>query len=237
MSELNSIKTKRYLEVDFIRGIALLLMVAFHLCFDLNYFHYIDINIRHGLDWRYFRYLILALFIATVGMSLVLANQEYINYRKVALRAGKLLLASIIISIASYVMNPSMWIYFGIIHFILVGSLLGLFFIRYAYLSLVLGLIIIALFNLELINMHWLYNYLRTPLYLPKYTEDLVQFVPWFALILIGIFIGSKRWFDFGLKESRVVDPIVFLGRNALVIYLVHQPILFGVFELLKLIN
>jgi len=237
MNKYNSTKIKRYLEVDFIRGIALLLMVAFHLSFDLNYFHYIDIDIRHGLDWRYFRYLILTLFIGTVGVSLVLANQEHINYKKISLRASKLLLASIIISIASYIMNPSMWIYFGVIHFIFVGSLIGILFIRQAYLSLVLGLIIIALFNLELINMHWLYNYFKAPLYLPRYTEDLVQFVPWFALILIGIFIGTKRWFDFNLQESRVVNPIVFLGRNALVIYLVHQPILFGIFELLKFLK
>ncbi len=229
--------SKRYLEVDFIRGIALVLMVAFHLCFDLNYFHYIDIDIRHGLDWRYFRYLILSLFIGTVGISLVLANQEAINYKKIALRAGKLLLASILISIASYVMNPNMWIYFGVIHFILVGSLLGLLFIRLPYLSLGLGIIIIILFNLELINMHWLYNYLKAPLHLPKYTEDLVQFVPWFALILIGIFIGTKKWFDFNLTASPIVNPIVFLGRHALIIYLVHQPILFGIFELLKLVN
>ena len=237
MTDQTSTRTKRYLEVDFIRGMALLLMVVFHLCFDLNYFHYIDIDIRHGLDWRYFRYLILSLFIGTVGISLVLANQEHINYRKVALRAGKLLIASIAISVASYVMNPNMWIYFGVIHFILVGSLLGLFFIRIPNLSLLLGIIIIILFNLELINMHWLYNYLRVPLHLPKYTEDLVQFIPWFAPILIGIFIGTKRWFVFNLQEGPIVNPIVFLGRNALIIYLVHQPILFGFFELLKLVK
>ena len=228
---------QRYLEVDFIRGIALLLMVVFHLCVDLNYFHYLDIDIRHGLDWRYFRYVILSLFIGTVGISLVLANQEEIDTKKVSIRAGKLFLASIIISIASYVMNPSMWIYFGIIHFILVGSLIGLLFIRQAYLSLVLGLIIIVLFNLELINMHWLFHLLKAPLQLPKYTEDLVQFIPWFALILIGIFIGTKRWFNLGLKPSKPVNTVVFLGRNALIIYLVHQPILFGIFELLKLVK
>jgi len=227
--------TKRYLEVDFIRGVALILMVGFHLSFDLNYFHYIDINIRHGLDWRYFRYLILSLFIATVGISLVLANQRGIDYKKVSLRTAKLLIASVIISIASYVMNPNMWIYFGVIHFIFIGSLLGLVFIRHAYVSLFIALSVILLYNLELINMHWLFQYLKVPLNLPTYTEDLVQFVPWFALILIGIFIGTKRWFDFGLQESRVVNPIVFLGRNALIIYLVHQPILFGLFELLKL--
>ena len=228
---------KRYLEVDFIRGLALLLMVVFHLCFDLYYFNYIDIEIRHGLDWRYFRYLILSLFIGTVGISLVLANRDKIRYKKNMIRAGKLLLASLAISIASYFMNPSMWIYFGVIHFILVGSLVGLLFVHRPYLSLVLALVIIGLFNAELINMHWLYNYLKVPFHLPTYTEDLVQFVPWFALILLGIFVGHKQWFDWGLQHSKFVDAIVFLGRNALVIYLVHQPILFGIFELLKLVR
>jgi len=228
---------KRYLEVDFIRGIALILMVFFHLCFDLNYFHYIDINIRHGLDWRYFRYLILTLFITTVGISLVLANQNGINYKKVSLRAGKLLLASVLISIASYFMNPSMWIYFGVIHFILVGSLLGLFFIKVPKVALALGIGIIILFNLHLIHVHWLYDLLKEPLHLPRHTEDLVQFFPWFAAILIGIYIGHKKWFDFGLKSHALVNPVVFLGRHALIIYLVHQPILFGIFELLKLIK
>jgi len=229
--------SKRYLEVDFIRGFALLLMVGFHLAFDLNYFHYIDINIRHGLDWRYFRYVILSLFIGTVGISLVLANQKGINYQKVFNRAGKLLLASLAISIASYFMNPNMWIYFGVIHFILVGSLVGLFFIRIPKIALVLGIVIIILFNMGLLNMHWLYAPLKAPLHLPRVTEDLVQFFPWFAAVLIGIYIGHKKYFDIGLQPGRVVNAVVFLGRHALIIYLVHQPILFGIFESIKWIR
>ena len=230
-------KSKRYLEVDFIRGFALILMVGFHLAFDLNYFHYIDINIRHGLDWRYFRYLILSLFIGTVGISLVLANQNGINYQKVFSRAAKLLLASLAISAASYFMNPNMWIYFGVIHFILVGSLLGLFFIRIPKIALGLGMVIIILFNMGLLNMHWLYEPLKAPLHLPRVTEDLVQFFPWFAAVLIGIYIGDKKYFDIGLQPSRAVNAVVFLGRHALLIYLIHQPILFGIFESIKWIH
>ncbi len=229
--------SKRYIEVDFIRGFALLLMVGFHLAFDLNYFHYIDINIRHGLDWRCFRYVILSLFIGTVGISLVLANQEMINYKKVFSRAGKLLLASLAISVASYFMNPNTWIYFGVIHFILVGSLAGLFFIRIPKTALVLGIVIIILFNMGLLNMHWLYGPLKTPLHLPRVTEDLVQFFPWFAAVLIGIYVGHKRYFDIGLQSGKLVDAVVFLGRHALIIYLVHQPILFGIFESIKWIH
>ena len=229
--------SKRYIEVDLVRGFALLLMVAFHFSYDLNHFGYIDIDIRRGLDWRYFRYLILTLFISTVGISLVLANTVKIDYRKVLERAFKLLIASSLITIASYFMNPSMWIYFGVIHFILVGSLVGLLFMKKPYLSLGAGVAIILLYNLGLANMHWLYNLLQETLHLPRHTEDLVQFVPWFGVLLIGIFIGEKKWYALGLKSNPLFEGLTFLGQHALIIYLVHQPILFGIFEILKIIR
>ncbi len=226
--------SKRYLEVDAIRGFALLLMVAFHFCYDLNHFGYIDIDIRHGLDWRYFRYVILTFFLVTVGISLVLANQNKIYIKHVLLRASKLLGASVLITLTTLFTNPNMWIYFGVIHFILVASLVGLLFIRLPKLSLLLGLSIIVLYNLDFIHMHWLYTLLQSPLHLPRHTEDLVQFIPWFAAVLIGIYIGTNHLYDWGLQASRGVNVLVFLGRHALVIYLVHQPILFGIFEAIK---
>ena len=229
--------SKRYIEVDLIRGIAILLMVAFHFSYDLNHFSYIDINIRSGLDWRYFRYLILTLFIMTVGISLVLANRKKINFKKVLLRSLKLLIASALITIVSYFMNPIMWIYFGVIHFILFGSLVGLLFVHRPYVSLVVGLSILILYNLGLANMHWLYNPLQDILHLPRHTEDLVQFVPWFGVLLIGIFVGHTKWYDWGIKSNQVSESLSFLGQHALIIYLIHQPILFGIFELLNLLK
>ncbi len=229
--------SKRYIEVDLVRGFAILFMIAFHLSYDLNHFGYIDINIRHGLDWRYFRYLILTLFIITVGISLVLANSKKINLKKTLFRASRLLIASALITLTSYFMNPNMWIYFGVIHFILVGSLVGLLFVQRPYLSLTVGFIIILLYNLGLANMHWLYNYLQQILHLPPHTEDLVQFVPWFGVLLIGIFIGHKKWYALGIKSDRISESLAFLGQHALIIYLVHQPILFGIFELQKMVK
>ena len=229
--------SKRYLEIDLIRGFAIVLMVAFHLSYDLNHFGYIDIEIRRGLEWRYFRYLILTLFIGTVGISLVLANRTNIDLRKVLKRAAMLLAASTLITLASYFMNPHMWIYFGVIHFILAGSLVGLLFVQRPYLSLAVGLLIILLYNMGLANMHWLYNYLQESLHLPRHTEDLVQFVPWFGVLLVGIFIGHQRWYEWGVKSNRTTEGLAFLGKHALIIYLVHQPILFGIFELLKLVR
>ena len=228
--------SKRYLEVDFIRGFALVLMVVFHLCYDLNHFHYIEIDIRHGLDWRYFRYLILTLFIGTVGISLVLANGQAFHTKSIAIRSAKLFIASSLITVATLFTNPSMWIYFGVIHFILVASLVGLLFVKRPWLSLVLGISILVLFNLGLISTHWLYLQLHDILHLPKHTEDLVRFIPWFGVVLIGIFIGHKKYFDINLTSNAVTNTFTFLGRHALIIYLIHQPILFGFFELLKII-
>ena len=228
--------SKRYLEVDVIRGFALVLMVGFHLCYDLNHFNYIDIEIRYGLDWRYFRYFILTLFIGTVGISLVLANNKGFHTKAIAIRAGKLLVASLLITVTTLFTNPSMWIYFGVIHFILVASIIGLLFVKRPWLSLVFGTLILILFNLDFISTHWLYLQMHEILHLPKYTEDLVPFVPWFGVVLIGIFIGQKKYFDFNLVSNSVTKRFAFLGKNALLIYLLHQPILFGFFELLKLL-
>ena len=226
--------TKRYIEVDVIRGFALVLMVGFHLFYDLNHFNYIEINIRNGVEWHYFRFFILTLFIGTVGISLALANANGLRPSAIKIRSLKLFLAASIITITTLFTNPAMWIYFGVIHFILVASLVGLLFVSRPLLSLVLGLTILVLFNLDLISIHWLYLQLRELLHLPKYTEDLVRFVPWFGVVLIGIFIGHKKYFDFNTQENRLTKPLTFLGKHALVIYLVHQPILFGFFELLK---
>ena len=225
---------KRYLEVDLIRGFALVLMIVFHLFYDLNHFNYIDINIRSGIECHYFRFFILTLFIGTVGISLTLANTNGLKLKAIKIRTLKLLLAATLITITTLFSNPAMWIYFGVIHFILLASLVGLLFVGRPLLSLILGVTILVLFNLDLISTHWLYLQLRELLHLPKYTEDLVRFVPWFGVVLIGIFIGHKKYFDFNTQENRLTKPLTFLGKHALVIYLVHQPILFGFFELLK---
>lgn len=55
--------------------------------------------------------------------------------------------------------------------------------------------------------------------------------IPWVFLFLAGTFIG--RYF----KEERVpkwleknpVPPLAFIGRKTLIIYLVHQPLIYGI--------
>jgi uncharacterized membrane protein len=220
----------RYLQLDFIRGIAIILMLIFHISFDLNNFHFIDIDIynREGRDWFYFRMLILTIFMSSVGISLALVNEDGINFQKSVKRFITLGIASLVITIASFITFSNSWIYFGVLHFVALASVISLAFIRFEWIALVLGLLIIILFNLDSISMRWLFDILAPILHLPKYTEDLVPLTPWLGVVLIGLFIGKKRLFLFPIDDNKFTLSIGFLGKYSLVIYLVHQPIFFG---------
>ena len=218
----------RSLQLDFIRGLAIVLMVIFHVSFDLNNFHFINIDIYNGLFWKYFRYLILTLFIICVGTSLVLANKNGINFKESFKRFSILLALASLVSIASYFTFSNTWIYFGVLHFIAFASVFALAFLSFTWLNLFLGVSIITLYVFKLINMSWLYNSLQALLNLPKYTEDLVSFSPWFGVLLIGTFIAKKGLYLFPINENKFTRSLGYLGKRSLLIYLLHQPIFFG---------
>ncbi|WP_297443072.1 heparan-alpha-glucosaminide N-acetyltransferase [Sulfurimonas sp.] len=218
----------RYLQLDFIRGLAIIFMIIFHLSFDLNNFHFINIDIYHAKEWHYYRMLIVSMFILCVGISLALVNENGIKIKKEFKRFIFLSFASLMITFASLITFAQSWIYFGVLHFITVASVLALAFVRYEWLSLIVGVLIVLLFNLGIINMHWLYNATSSILHLPYHTEDLVPLTPWFGVVLIGIFIGKKRLFLFPLQENKATNSIALLGKHSLLIYLAHQPLFFG---------
>jgi uncharacterized membrane protein len=220
----------RYIQLDFIRGVAIVLMIIFHLSFDLNNFHFISIDIynQHSRDWFYFRMLILSIFMLSVGISLHLTHENKIDFKKVFKRFYMLALASSAISIASYITFPHTWIYFGVIHFVTIASLLLLPFTRLPTLALIVGTTIVILFNIDYINMHWFFHHTASFLHLPHHTEDLVPFTPWLGIVLIGLFLGAKRFFIFPLQKNNFTTKISFLGKHSLAIYLLHQPFFFG---------
>jgi uncharacterized membrane protein len=231
----------RLIGLDIFRGYALFLMVLFHFSFDLNNFHYLDLDFRHGDFWKYFRYLIVSMFVFSAGISLKLANPNSINYKKLKKRVIVLALASALVSIGSYTQFPNTWIFFGILHFFLFASIFGLFFLNFPKISLVTGVIIILGYNFHFLSTHWLFTILQAPLHLPlRHTEDLANIVPWFGVFLLGITFANynlhKLFFDLNFfnKKSKINSFFSLLGKHTLVIYLIHQPILFGVFFLLK---
>lgn len=236
---INTAQNSRLHSLDIFRGWAILLMVAFHFFYDLNYFGYISVHLNREPFWLLFRFLIVSMFLFSVGISLKLAHRKNIQWHKVKKRSAILLGASLIVSIVTYFQFPTTWVYFGILHFISIASLLALPFLFRPYLALLVSLSILFFSALGYLRFHELFVYLQPLLNLPKRTQDFVPFFPWFAVILLGVV-----FVHFGLEKKIQLNPhklfykvLAFLGRNALLVYLVHAPLLFGLFMLFHTIK
>ena len=235
-------KQKRILGIDIFRGWAILLMITFHISYDLEHFNIINFHIQTNIFFHWFRFLIVSMFLLTVGMSIKLAHNNYINWSKVKKRTLYLGIASVLVSIASYMIFPNTWIYFGILHFILFASIVVLPLRNYPYTALTVAITTFIAFQIGVLNMHWLFNMVATPLHLPpKISVDVLRFFPWISFVLIGMAMVTlnwhKRFFDnsFFNKKSHINSFLGLMGKNALLIYLTHQPLLFGGFLLFKL--
>ena len=177
--------TKRNYALDLLRSLAIFLMVIFHFIYDLKYFSWLTWDIPDGDGWKHFRYVILTLFFVCVGVSLVYSHAEQSHLKKFIKRLAKVAIGAGIITLMSLVMFPQNWIYFGVLHFILIASLCAILFVPYPRLSLMLGTCIIILVPLGVLKNRWLFNYFDE--FLPNYTVDYVPLFPWFGVILLGI--------------------------------------------------
>ena len=223
----------RLLWVDTLRGFAIVLMIIFHFCYDLRYFGYVDWDVPNGSNWWPFRYLILTLFVFTVGISLHLGHGDGFKKKSFFNRLLRLSIAALAVSLISLFLFPNSWIYFGILHFIAVASLLGLPLARFPKVALLLGIILLVGYWTSLLESIWPFSFFSS--LLPVNTEDFVPLFPWLGIMYLGI--GTAAIFPVSKADISPVKPVKFLaamGRHGLIIYLVHQPILFLGFYLVN---
>lgn len=226
----------RYAVIDALRGLAVFLMIVYHFCFDLNYHGWIHQDFNNTPFWLIARACIVSMFLLLVGISLVL-NAQRPDTSSFWRRQARLLAACAAVSLGSYAMFPDSFIFFGILHFILLASLLGRWCVRFYYANLLASsLVLLAgltysnpIFNTPSLQWVGLMTY-------KPYTEDYVPFFPWFGVVLAGIFLG-KLIFT-GQKTGWLVNYrpgasiMIMTGRHSLAIYLLHQPILLGILYL-----
>ena len=228
MPNKNIASSNRIQWIDSLRGVAIVLMVIFHFCYDLRFFGWVNWDTPNGHGWWQFRYLILSLFIFTMGMSLSLAHKKAIDKKKFLVRCLQLALAASLVTVMSLFMFPKAWIYFGILHFLLAASIIGIIFTKVPLASLLIGLGIIALYWLEIVDTRIPFFMLEQ--YLPENTEDFVPFFPWLGVCFLGI--AATHYLPLQKIEKalpKTPNILNFLGRHGLIIYIIHQPILFAI--------
>lgn len=223
--------------VDAARGIAILAMFVYHLAWNMAYFGYLGRAIVEDPLWRGFAISIAASFLFLVGVSLVLATRNGVKWRRFFWRLGFLIVAAGLVTGATYVLFPNAFIFFGILHAIALSSLLGLVFLKLP-LSLVaiaaLAVFLAPAFFADPYFNSWAWRWLGLMTYFPQ-TNDYEPILPWFSATLTGI-LAARMALKTGLlarlaawrASSPPAQLLCFGGRNSLVIYLLHQPVFFG---------
>ncbi|WP_392342955.1 heparan-alpha-glucosaminide N-acetyltransferase [Pseudoalteromonas prydzensis] len=222
--------------IDLMRATAIILMVAFHFVWDLNYFGYIRTDIPNGFFWKELRAIIVSLFLFSVGASLVYSYQGGISAKKLAWRTVKISSAALLVTLSSLFTLPEHWIYFGILHFIAVATLLLVWLVGKPKLALLLSLFIFSAYIAIEIPWNWPFSYIEQ--YISKHPSDLVTLFPWLVLPLLGIWAANFRIFRLAPANQHAINPyLTLLSQHSLLIYLLHQPLLFAGFSAIEWIN
>ena len=234
----------RYGAIDTVRAIAIINMVVFHFLYD--YFAMAGalgafVFNTAVIIWERF---ICITFIVISGVSLNFTRNGY-------LRGLIVLLCGFAVTAVTYFFMPEQLILFGVLSFlgcamILTYALRGLF-LRInpwagAAVSLVLFILFyhipdvyIGLFSLRLVDLPpALYETGRLAwLGFPAKdfaSADYFPLLRWIFLYISGYFLwgGIKRTgLDAYLRKS--VPVLGFIGRHSLLIYMIHQPVLYGI--------
>ncbi|HEU4622228.1 MAG TPA: heparan-alpha-glucosaminide N-acetyltransferase [Burkholderiaceae bacterium] len=236
----------RFGGVDALRGFAVAMMIAYHLCYDLTWFGYANWRLLDDIRWIVWRNVIVTTFLFVVGLSLALRGALRASERAFWMRWLQIAGAAALVSVVTWVQFGPRFVYFGILHFIAAALLIGRLLRPLGIWNAVLGGIAIVAgvswsdpsFTPRTLN--WIGFSPTKPL-----TEDYVPLFPWLGVVLCGLAFGHawrRRRFTAvpGLTALHDALPafvqhvLRFLGRYSLSIYLVHQPILMGVLWLAK---
>lgn len=229
----------RLWEIDVARGVAVVLMVFFHLMWDLQFLGLSAVNV-FSAPWQAFARGIGSGFGFLMGLALALVGARLSDQAKLwryALRRGATIFGlGALISLATYVALGDEYVRFGILH--MLGAML---IVATAFVPLggwpaaAAGLTMIALGALvgpsSEISAPWL-----LPLGIPPAgvaMADYYPLLPWGGPVLLGVAFGSwaypggvRRWRLPGLGGAPVARGLGLLGRHSLLIYLAHQPVL-----------
>jgi uncharacterized membrane protein len=245
---------KRFWEIDLLRGLAILMMVTYHLIFDLTYFGIYSFNVSSGFFWGFAR-VTAFIFIFLVGVSLTLSysrveirgkNQEKTKlFSKYLKRGLKIFSLGLLITLATWLFIPQDFIIFGILHFIGVAIILEYPFLNKKYLNLILGIIFIIIGSILTqftVTYPWLIWLGLKPA--EFVTVDYFPLLPWLGVVSLGLFAGKmlytnykRRYYLPDLSKNLLIRGFSFIGRHSLLIYLIHQPILIIVLYLLGVLD
>ena len=247
----NLSSARRLWEIDAWRGLAIVSMVIYHLAWDLKSFAEVYIDLFSPF-WFYFQRSIASSFVLLVGISLTVTYNRAIQktdgtkglYWKFFRRGLLVFGTGLAMGTVLRFLNVGR-IDFGVLHMIGVSIILAYPFLRFRWLNLLFIAILMPLSyylkTIPVTTSAWVWLGITPPGYAP---QDFFPLVHWFAVVLIGVFIGNSLYTkgvrQFSLRDYSAFFPfnlLGFLGKHSLLIYVIHQPILIGILMVTGIAN
>jgi uncharacterized membrane protein len=231
--------------VDELRGLDIIVMTLYHACYDLVFIFRVEVPYFRSFAMPYVQPCIAWVFIVLSGISC--------RYSRSNLKRGlRTLLFGLCLTAVTVFLMPSESIYYGILHFmgtamLLFAALRPLIAKIPAHAGMICSLLLFVLtldvptgtlgagaFSIALPETLYA-NPLFMPLGFGGMGADYFPLVPNFFLYLAGAFAGTyvaqgrlPEWF-YATRASFLAA----IGRRTIIIYLLHQPVLIGLFTLL----
>lgn len=231
---------KRYRAVDALRGAAIVLMVTYHTLWDLVCLHGVRIGWFTDLSGHLLQRTIRWSFLLISGFCFSMGRRKW--------KRGLLtLLCSGTVTLVTLAVLPEAPIRFGVLWLIGAGTLLTALLEKplkrcdpWVGLGLCLALFVLTA-RVEtglpggFGTPRWLYRDLLTAaLGFPSadfISSDYVPLIPWLFVFWMGLFLYQifqrYHWLD-SLRRFGCA-PLEWLGRHSLLIYMAHQPVIYGI--------
>lgn len=227
--------SRRLWEIDALRGLAIVAMVAFHAWWDWVYFN----DGALGPGSAYISGPIAASFITLLGVSVSLdRDRSRAMGRSLVTRALQRTLliggAAALVTLVTWLALPDRFVFFGILHLLAASTLLLALTARFgAVTNALLGTAVLVVGWSGLLEgaapAAWLSVAGWSP---PQATVDWYPLAPWSGFAFIGFALGQTFYPDgrrgFALPHwDRQTATLGLMGRHSLLVYLTHQLILF----------
>lgn len=244
----------RYHLLDELRGFAVFCMVVYHALFTLNFLFSFDKTLFLYNFFTPVEPVFAAFFIFLSGLCSTLSSSNIKRGAKLLLLAAAITLVTVFFEKLSI----DLPILFGILHCLSICMLLVGFSEKILKkIPQAIGLSVCSLLFLLCYNIPMGYlGFGRLRLYLPQslfssnlffflgfhnhefYSSDYFPLLPWVFIFFAGFFAGKyfeqHRFPSF--FENTTVPFFAFCGRNSLKIYILHQPIIFTLAYIIKLL-
>ena len=240
----NEALASRIWEIDFLRGLSILLVIGYHLLYDLGNYVGLPAFLGFTTDLSTPAWTMAQNFFA--GMFIVLSGTSSTLTRSNLRRGLRLLVISFAVTVVTSLIDASMTVWFGILQCLAVSMLLyGAAFKKAgaaacaAWGAAVLGLsVFMPLIQRALaVRFDWL---MPLGLHGPSFSSfDYFPLIPWFGLFLLGAALGKTAY---AAKRSLLPwrppqNLVNMAGRYSLWIYLAHQPLIMGVLYVFGLVE